>query len=246
MLSSPPTGTGTVFQGGTRPESEPTLKVSQPPLDDSPGDGGRKLAPKILAAPRGAPRAAASVLAGGARSVCPAPISGAACSTSRPRSCPTWRCRSRCTCRSRSLLPAGARDRDPRGRVSSCGRSSSSTTARTARSCRPSAPTPGSASSWGCSSTRPFLRWRHDHAIHHATSGDLDRRGGGDVRTLTVAEYRALLAAGAPRLPPVPQPARDVRDRADLRAAHRPAHRGAQCAPAHAPQRDRHQHRPRA
>ncbi len=38
----------------------------------------------------------------------------------------------------------------------------------------------------------PFLRWRHDHAIHHATSGDLDRRGGGDVRTLTVAEYRAL------------------------------------------------------
>ncbi len=38
----------------------------------------------------------------------------------------------------------------------------------------------------------PFMRWRHDHAIHHATSGDLDRRGGGDVRTLTVAEYRAL------------------------------------------------------
>ncbi|HXR28473.1 MAG TPA: fatty acid desaturase [Solirubrobacteraceae bacterium] len=38
----------------------------------------------------------------------------------------------------------------------------------------------------------PFLRWRHDHAIHHATSGDLDRRGGGDVRTLTVAEFDAL------------------------------------------------------
>jgi acyl-lipid omega-6 desaturase (Delta-12 desaturase) len=38
----------------------------------------------------------------------------------------------------------------------------------------------------------PFLRWRHDHAIHHATSGDLDRRGGGDVRTLTVTEYQAL------------------------------------------------------
>jgi acyl-lipid omega-6 desaturase (Delta-12 desaturase) len=38
----------------------------------------------------------------------------------------------------------------------------------------------------------PFLRWRHDHAIHHATSGDLERRGGGDVRTLTVAEYLAL------------------------------------------------------
>ncbi len=38
----------------------------------------------------------------------------------------------------------------------------------------------------------PFLRWRHDHAIHHATSGDLNRRGGGDVRTLTVSEYLAL------------------------------------------------------
>jgi acyl-lipid omega-6 desaturase (Delta-12 desaturase) len=42
----------------------------------------------------------------------------------------------------------------------------------------------------------PFLRWRHDHAIHHATSGDLDRRGGGDVRTLTVAEYNALSGRG--------------------------------------------------
>jgi omega-6 fatty acid desaturase (delta-12 desaturase) len=42
----------------------------------------------------------------------------------------------------------------------------------------------------------PFLRWRHDHAIHHATSGDLDRRGAGDVRTLTVAEYRALERRG--------------------------------------------------
>lgn len=42
----------------------------------------------------------------------------------------------------------------------------------------------------------PFLRWRHDHAVHHATSGDLDRRGGGDVRTLTVSEYLALPARG--------------------------------------------------
>jgi omega-6 fatty acid desaturase (delta-12 desaturase) len=36
----------------------------------------------------------------------------------------------------------------------------------------------------------PFQRWRHDHAIHHATSGDLERRGVGDIITLTVAEYR--------------------------------------------------------
>jgi omega-6 fatty acid desaturase (delta-12 desaturase) len=36
----------------------------------------------------------------------------------------------------------------------------------------------------------PFVRWRHDHAVHHATAGDLDRRGVGDVVTMTVAEYR--------------------------------------------------------
>jgi acyl-lipid omega-6 desaturase (Delta-12 desaturase) len=37
----------------------------------------------------------------------------------------------------------------------------------------------------------PFRRWRHDHAVHHATSGDLDRRGVGDVVTLTIGEYRS-------------------------------------------------------
>ena len=37
----------------------------------------------------------------------------------------------------------------------------------------------------------PFERWRHDHAVHHASSGDLERRGVGDVATLTVAEYQA-------------------------------------------------------
>ena len=35
----------------------------------------------------------------------------------------------------------------------------------------------------------PFVRWRHDHAVHHATSGDLDRRGVGDLPTLTIQEY---------------------------------------------------------
>jgi omega-6 fatty acid desaturase (delta-12 desaturase) len=35
----------------------------------------------------------------------------------------------------------------------------------------------------------PFQSWRHSHAVHHATAGDLDRRGTGDVPTLTVAEY---------------------------------------------------------
>ncbi|MDW5598042.1 fatty acid desaturase [Conexibacter stalactiti] len=37
----------------------------------------------------------------------------------------------------------------------------------------------------------PFAAWRHSHAQHHASAGDLDRRGDGDVRTLTVEEYRA-------------------------------------------------------
>jgi acyl-lipid omega-6 desaturase (Delta-12 desaturase) len=37
----------------------------------------------------------------------------------------------------------------------------------------------------------PYYRWKHDHAIHHATAGDLDRRGVGDVFTMTVQEYLA-------------------------------------------------------
>jgi len=35
----------------------------------------------------------------------------------------------------------------------------------------------------------PYQRWTHDHAIHHATAGNLDRRGKGDVYTMTVDEY---------------------------------------------------------
>jgi omega-6 fatty acid desaturase (delta-12 desaturase) len=37
----------------------------------------------------------------------------------------------------------------------------------------------------------PFARWRYEHAVHHATAGDLDRRFIGDVPTYTVAEYEA-------------------------------------------------------
>jgi acyl-lipid omega-6 desaturase (Delta-12 desaturase) len=37
----------------------------------------------------------------------------------------------------------------------------------------------------------PFEKWQRAHAEHHATVGDLDRRGAGDVWTLTVAEYLA-------------------------------------------------------
>ena len=35
----------------------------------------------------------------------------------------------------------------------------------------------------------PSRQWAREHAIHHATSGDLDRRGTGDIWTLTVQEY---------------------------------------------------------
>ena len=35
----------------------------------------------------------------------------------------------------------------------------------------------------------PYDVWRRDHAIHHASSGNLGRRGIGDVKTLTVSEY---------------------------------------------------------
>jgi omega-6 fatty acid desaturase (delta-12 desaturase) len=42
----------------------------------------------------------------------------------------------------------------------------------------------------------PYRRWRHDHAIHHATAGDLDRRGVGDIPTLTLEEYAARSRGG--------------------------------------------------
>ncbi len=38
----------------------------------------------------------------------------------------------------------------------------------------------------------PYDFWRRSHAIHHATSGNLERRGIGDIDTLTVKEYLAL------------------------------------------------------
>jgi len=37
----------------------------------------------------------------------------------------------------------------------------------------------------------PYDYWKRNHAVHHATSANLDRRGIGDIETLTVAEYRA-------------------------------------------------------
>jgi omega-6 fatty acid desaturase (delta-12 desaturase) len=37
----------------------------------------------------------------------------------------------------------------------------------------------------------PYDSWKRGHAAHHASTGNLDRRGRGDVETLTVAEYQA-------------------------------------------------------
>jgi omega-6 fatty acid desaturase (delta-12 desaturase) len=48
----------------------------------------------------------------------------------------------------------------------------------------------------GALTLTPFAQWRRDHAIHHASSGDLDRRGHGDVETITVREYLARSPMG--------------------------------------------------
>lgn len=42
----------------------------------------------------------------------------------------------------------------------------------------------------------PYHRWHRDHKEHHATVGNLDKRGIGDVKTLTVKEYKSLTKWG--------------------------------------------------
>jgi omega-6 fatty acid desaturase (delta-12 desaturase) len=56
---------------------------------------------------------------------------------------------------------------------------------------------PRQANDWvgrviGVFTLTPYDYWRQTHAIHHATSGNLDRRGLGAIETLTVDEYAAL------------------------------------------------------
>lgn len=46
----------------------------------------------------------------------------------------------------------------------------------------------------GILSLTPYHYWRRTHAMHHATSGNLDKRDFGEVTTLTVREYQALSA----------------------------------------------------
>ena len=42
----------------------------------------------------------------------------------------------------------------------------------------------------------PYAVWQKAHAIHHASTGNLDKRGIGDIDTLTVQEYKALSMRG--------------------------------------------------
>ncbi len=42
----------------------------------------------------------------------------------------------------------------------------------------------------------PYDYWQYSHALHHAGSGNLDRRGIGDIDTLTVGEYQKLSRLG--------------------------------------------------
>lgn len=42
----------------------------------------------------------------------------------------------------------------------------------------------------------PYAVWRRAHSLHHATHGNLDQRGIGDVLTLTIEEYRARSPLG--------------------------------------------------
>ncbi len=62
----------------------------------------------------------------------------------------------------------------------------------------------------------PYDHWKRSHAIHHASSGNLDHRGIGDIETLTVREYRALSRLGKAPLSAVSQSIGHVRHWSDL------------------------------
>ena len=48
----------------------------------------------------------------------------------------------------------------------------------------------------GVATLTPYDVWRRTHAMHHSSSGNLGRRGIGEIQTLTVSEYRARSAFG--------------------------------------------------
>ena len=57
----------------------------------------------------------------------------------------------------------------------------------------------------------PYDFWKRTHAVHHASRGNLDRRGIGDIDTLTVREYLALPRWRRLQISPVPASGGDVR-----------------------------------
>ena len=62
----------------------------------------------------------------------------------------------------------------------------------------------------------PYDYWKRTHAIHHASSGNLDRRGFGDIETLTVREYQARSPFQKTALSALSQPICLVWHRSDL------------------------------
>ncbi len=62
----------------------------------------------------------------------------------------------------------------------------------------------------------PYDRWHVDHGIHHKTVGNLDKRGFGDIWTLTVKEYQTTLPAKEICLPALSPPHYAIWNRAFL------------------------------
>ncbi len=61
----------------------------------------------------------------------------------------------------------------------------------------------------------PYHHWTWEHAIHHRTSGNLERRGKGDIWTMTVDEYLAVFTLAPLCLPTAAQSGGTVRGGAD-------------------------------
>src|SRR4051794_41589283 len=59
----------------------------------------------------------------------------------------------------------------------------------------------------------PFAAWRHAHAVHHASAGDLDRRGVGEVPVSTGGEYKTKAAKGPLVYRPHRHPQNPIRPR---------------------------------
>lgn len=57
----------------------------------------------------------------------------------------------------------------------------------------------------------PYQQWKNEHAIHHATSSNLDKRGVGDIWVMTVDEYVQASWWRQNSLPVLPQSASPVR-----------------------------------